>query len=372
LQSSPNSANAPLRLSGKLVDLSTWQWLGIGSVVALFVLKGIQGCLEGTVTSPLGFIVYAFTNRYRNVSLWFVIFGFLSIWIIVGLIPDLAKGDVWTDGIHIPLRWVAFAIALSVVEIGLYLSATYRDGGTFFIQIKWGNDRTTFPGVYAVQVIEGLLNCILLSTMSLWVAIAHAAVSELNFYWSEGRAKLTAKMLNHIVWAALFPVLSFLGLSAAKITLDWQTGIANAAFAVTTAILMWALFFWLMLRLVTDPYVRIEPIFTLPFFKVELRDRSPTPNLRLYQHPGFNAAFVLQIPDALFEEAEKTNPDRDKAIFDQFSQSEKENLMKHFLAAASLDKFKYEAWLVEFRELEGKPMIKGEAGRTFWIWRSPA
>jgi hypothetical protein len=101
-------------------------------------------------------------------------------------------------------------------------------------------------------------------------------------------------------------------------------------------------------------------------------DRSPIPNLRLYQHPGFNAAFVLQIPDALFEEAEKTNPDRDQAIFSQFSQPEKENLMKHFLAAASLDKFKYEAWLVEFRELEGKPMIKGEAGRTFWIWRSPA
>jgi hypothetical protein len=221
--------------------------LGIGSVAALFVLKGIQGCLEEAVTSPLGFIVYAFSNRITNVSLWFVIFGFLSIWIIVGLIPDLAKAGLWTDGIHITLQWVVFAIALSFVEVGLYLSAVYRDGGTFFVQIPWGHDHTTFPGVYAIQVVEGLLNCILLSTMSLWVAIAHAAVSELNFYRSEGRAKLTVKILNHIVWTALFPVLSFLGLSAAKITLDWRTGIANAAFAVATAILMWALFFWLML-----------------------------------------------------------------------------------------------------------------------------
>jgi hypothetical protein len=273
MQSPPNSSNAPLRLSGKLVDLSTWQWLGIGSIAALFVLKGIQGCIEGTATSPFGAIVYAFTYRITNVSLWFVIFGFLTIWIIVGLIPDLAKAGVWKDGIHITLRWLAVAIALSVVEIGLYLSAIYRDGGTFFIQIPWGHDHTTFPGVYAVQVIEGLLNCILLSTMSLWVAIAHAAVSELNFSNSEGRAKLTVKMLNHIVWAGLFPVLSFLGLSAAKITLDWHTGIANASFAVATAILMWALFFWLMLRLVTDPYIRIEPQWFLPFFKVELRDR---------------------------------------------------------------------------------------------------
>jgi hypothetical protein len=96
------------------------------------------------------------------------------------------------------------------------------------------------------------------------------------------------------------------------------------------------------------------------------------PNLRLYQHPGFNAAFVLQIPDAAFEQAEKRNLDRDKAIFDQFSQSEKDNLMKHFPVGADLYKFKYEVRFIGLDQLGGKTRIEGEEGRTFWIWLSPA
>jgi hypothetical protein len=94
-----------------------------------------------------------------------------------------------------------------------------------------------------------------------------------------------------------------------------------------------------------------------------------TPHLRRYTHPGFNnATFILDIPDAAVEEATRRNPlDIDKAIFNQFSQSEKDKLRQHFSARADLYKFKYELFPVVPGDLKGKTMIEGEAGRKFWI-----
>lgn len=94
-----------------------------------------------------------------------------------------------------------------------------------------------------------------------------------------------------------------------------------------------------------------------------------TPHYRRYTHPGFNnATFVLLIPDAAFEEAERTNPlERDKAIFNQFSESEKDKLRQHIPDGATLSKFKCEVLPVIPGDLEGKTMFVGEAGRKFWI-----
>jgi hypothetical protein len=78
---------------------------------------------------------------------------------------------------------------------------------------------------------------------------------------------------------------------------------------------------------------------------------------------------VLEIPEAAFREIERANLiNTDKAIFDQFSESEQNQLLKFFSPGADLYKFQYQdSVMVLPPDLKGKTLTEGEKGRKFWI-----
>ncbi len=240
-----------LQINNVVLRAKTYLYIALVAVPVFFALKFWQGSLEDTPYQGfMGTAISAVLRRLPNISFWFVIFGFCTIFMMARAAASYMR-TFGVSEIKLSGRWIAATIALVAIEWFFYIQAVYRDGGTFFYAI--GSDYKGVPFVCVIQTIEGLLNLVGLAMLSLWCVIGHCIASELPELEPKERKTQASESACRIARACLLPVVLLLGLSAVGTgfsfrTIDWRTGIKNAAYAQVTAVFMWLAFILLFFR----------------------------------------------------------------------------------------------------------------------------
>jgi hypothetical protein len=229
-------------LSGSLCDPRFYFRLLILLVFVFFGMKILQRHLNGFDN----WFQEGIKGRIFDISFWFGVCLLLTTILIANCVHASPVGQKQPLSIALRGRYLIAACVLTVLEIALYLSAVLRDNGTFFHHLQAPGERL---GVLMIQVVEGLLNVFVLLIASFWAVVGYWLYDEYNALQADVRIRTYPKFLRRLRTACAAPSLVLTVLGTYSITIDWKTGIADSFLAVSTALLMWTVYLFLLYKM---------------------------------------------------------------------------------------------------------------------------